>query len=260
MIESIQQTKGLSEESRKSELSLSGPREMISQGSTPNCEILTPEDKEQHAKSLSDADLLAKVEDTFRNWRENIPYIREARDRFAQPGRRIPVLGNPTWTEWVERHLGVGIRRVQQLLAADKEGGDGGRGSGSKTLSKPRFALAGLSETEVEEMVKRAAEIKPEVASRLMYKVLVQQPDLAEVRAVVTRCLGELSQAKQVEMLNELCDWVEGQIYDLEHPEEKPAPAPSMRRTFLDSTDVWPEPPTIIEKMEQETAMEVAAC
>jgi hypothetical protein len=193
------------------------PREMISQGSTPTGEILTAEDKEQHAKSLSDADLLAKVQDTFRNWRQNIPYICEARDRFAQPGRRVPVPGNPTWTEWVERHLGVGIRRVQQLLAAEKEGGNGNGKDGSKNPPKPRFALPGLSEAEIEEMVKRAAEIKPEAASRLMYKALVQPPDLADVRTVVRRCLGGLSQAKQLEMLNEFCDWIEGQIYDLEH-------------------------------------------
>jgi hypothetical protein len=46
------------------------------------------------------------------------PYLLEARDRFAQPGRRVPVPGNPTWTEWVNNNLHVTVRRVQQLLSA----------------------------------------------------------------------------------------------------------------------------------------------
>jgi len=83
-------------------------------------EILSEQDRAQHARSLSDQELLSKVERTFRDWRENLPYIREARDRFAKPGQRVPVPDNPTWTEWVEKHLGLGIRRVQQLLAEPK--------------------------------------------------------------------------------------------------------------------------------------------
>jgi hypothetical protein len=83
-------------------------------------EILSEEDRGQHARSLSDQELLSKVERSFRNWRENLPYLREARDRFAKPGQRVPVPDNPTWTKWVEEHLGLGIRRVQQLLAEPK--------------------------------------------------------------------------------------------------------------------------------------------
>jgi hypothetical protein len=52
----------------------------------------------------------------FRKLKEINPYLREARQRFGQPGRRVPVEGNPTWTEWVEQNLGVTVRRVQQLL------------------------------------------------------------------------------------------------------------------------------------------------
>jgi hypothetical protein len=240
------------------------PREMISQGSTPAGEILTAEDKEHHAKSLNDADLLAKVQDTFRNCRQNIPYICEARDRFAQPGRRVPVPGNPTWTEWVERHLGVGIRRIQQLIAAEKEGGNNNAKVRGKNPPRPRFALPGLSETEIEEMVKRAAEITPEAASRLMYKALVKPPHLADARAVVGRCLAGLSQAKQLEMLNEFCDWIEGQIDDLEHPEEKPVPGgPNTRNTLrhreAEISALSPTPSTVAEA-EQRSAMDVAAC
>jgi hypothetical protein len=213
------------------------PSEIISQGPTSTGEILSAEDKEQHARSLSDADLLAKVQDTFRNWRQNIPYIREARDRFAQPGRRVPVLGNPTWTEWVERHLGVGIRRVQQLLAADKEVGNGGRKDDSKKSSHTKFALSGLSETEVEEMVKRAVDIKPDVASRLMYKALVQEPTLADVRVAVRRCLNGICEAKQIQMLTELCDWIEGQIYDLEQGEQEMESPSEIETTLLSAME-----------------------
>jgi hypothetical protein len=232
------------------------PCETISQGSAPSGEILSAEDKEHEARSMSDADLLAKVEGAFRNWRENIPYIREARDRFAQPGRRVPVPGNPTWTEWVERYLGVGIRRVQQLLAGDQPK------LTPKKAPKPSFAFAGLSESEVSEIVERGASITPETASRLMYNAVVRQPDLVEVRAVLKRCLDELTPAKQLEILKELGGWVEGQIYDLEHPEEKTAPSePKKRYTFLDDDrDPNPTPSTIVEALEQREAMEAAAC
>jgi DNA (cytosine-5)-methyltransferase 1 len=75
--------------------------------------FLPPED---FAKTLSDSELIQKCVQSFRQLRDLIPYLREARERFAQPGRRVPVPGNPTWTEWVERNLGISVRRVQQLL------------------------------------------------------------------------------------------------------------------------------------------------
>lgn len=70
-----------------------------------------------HPETLTDAELVEKCMQGFRGLRETIPYLREARDRFAQPGRRVPVPGNPTWTEWVETNLNVTVRRVQQLLS-----------------------------------------------------------------------------------------------------------------------------------------------
>ncbi len=74
-------------------------------------------DPETVAKALSDSELVQKCMQGFRSLREIAPYLREARDRFAQPGRRVPVPGNPTWTEWVETNLNVTVRRVQQLLS-----------------------------------------------------------------------------------------------------------------------------------------------
>jgi len=53
--------------------------------------------------------------------RSNVPYIREAHERFAHPGRRVPVPGQPTFTEWIRRNLGISDRHVRRLLAAAKE-------------------------------------------------------------------------------------------------------------------------------------------
>lgn len=57
----------------------------------------------------------------FRGLREIAPYLRGARGRLAQPGRRVPVPGNPTWTEWVQTNLHVTVRCVQQLLSTRAE-------------------------------------------------------------------------------------------------------------------------------------------
>ena len=74
-------------------------------------------DPAQHAKMLDDEELIERCVQGFCELREIIPYLREARDRWAQPGRRVPVPGKPTWTEWVETNLHVTVRRVQQLLS-----------------------------------------------------------------------------------------------------------------------------------------------
>jgi C-5 cytosine-specific DNA methylase len=84
----------------------------------PAAELVHPEDL---AKTLSDSELVEKCVQGFRDLREANPYLREARGRFAQPGRRVPVPGNPTWTEWVQANLHVTARRVQQLLSEGAE-------------------------------------------------------------------------------------------------------------------------------------------
>ncbi len=75
-------------------------------------------------KTLDDSELVDRCVQGFSELRQIAPYLREARDRFSQPGRRVPVPGNPTWTEWVETNLHVTVRRVQQLLRETTEPGE----------------------------------------------------------------------------------------------------------------------------------------
>jgi len=75
--------------------------------------FLPPDDL---VKTLSDAELVERCVLGFRKLRKIVPYLHESRERFAKPGRRVPVPGKPTWSEWVEANLGVTVRRVQQLL------------------------------------------------------------------------------------------------------------------------------------------------
>jgi hypothetical protein len=72
-----------------------------------------------------DADLLDHIKiNVFvpmrRRLKDHLPYLREARERFGQRGRRVPVPGNPTWTEFCEEQLGMNVRTVQRMLAGDK--------------------------------------------------------------------------------------------------------------------------------------------
>ena len=86
---------------------------------------LTEFDKEKHAESMTDLELARHVESRLRpvgeSLRNNIAYIREARERFAHPGRRVPVIGRPTFTEWIRQNLGISDRHVRRLLAEAKE-------------------------------------------------------------------------------------------------------------------------------------------
>ena len=87
----------------------------------PCTNVVLPLDPGTVAKGLSDSELVEKCVQVSRDLREALPYLREAHDRFAQPGRRVPVPGNPTWTEWVQVNLHVTVRRVQQLLSEGAE-------------------------------------------------------------------------------------------------------------------------------------------
>jgi hypothetical protein len=87
----------------------------------PEVQIVTKDTPAAHAAALSDPELLTHLKSTFRTIRENLPYLREARDRFAVPGQKLPVEGKPTWSQWVAMNLHVTVRTVQRWLAPPKE-------------------------------------------------------------------------------------------------------------------------------------------
>lgn len=98
-------------------------------------EILQPGDLEKHAASLKNEELLAHLKTAFGGVRDtlqhNLPYLLEARNRFAKPGQRVPVEGKPTWTQWIKANLHVNVRTVQRWLAPPKE-------EGAKPTPKPK--------------------------------------------------------------------------------------------------------------------------
>jgi len=113
-------------------------------------------DPAQHAKMLDDEELIERGVKGFCELREIIPYLREARDRFAQPGRRVPVPGNPTWTEWVQTNLHVTVRRVQQLLS---EGARPSEIDFAKSKRRPRKLRAGDWRGLLKATERRAAQV-----------------------------------------------------------------------------------------------------
>jgi hypothetical protein len=84
--------------------------------------ILPDFDRARHAASMTDKELVEHVQSKLRpvgqTLMSNIAYIREARNRFAQPGRRVPIAGRPTFTQWIKENLGISDRHVRRLLAA----------------------------------------------------------------------------------------------------------------------------------------------
>ena len=86
---------------------------------------LSESEKVKHAEGMTDTELTYHVESKLRpvgeSLRSTIPYIREAHERFAHPGRRVPVPGQPTFTEWIRQNLGISARHVRRLLAEPKE-------------------------------------------------------------------------------------------------------------------------------------------
>jgi hypothetical protein len=91
---------------------------LLPQKKTPDFQAKPADD---FVRTLSDAELLDKCVQGFKRLKELIPYLREARRRWAQPGRRVPVPGRPSWTEWITQNLHVTPRRVQQLLNEPSE-------------------------------------------------------------------------------------------------------------------------------------------
>lgn len=81
-----------------------------------------PLDKQAHAESMTDQELVEHLQNKLRPVGQtlltNLAYIREARNRFAQPGRRVPIAGRPTFTQWIKENLGISDRHVRRLLAS----------------------------------------------------------------------------------------------------------------------------------------------
>jgi hypothetical protein len=79
-------------------------------------------DKQAHAESMTDQELVEYLQNKLRPIGQtlltNLAYIREARNRFSQPGRRVPIAGRPTFTQWIKENLGISDRHVRRLLAA----------------------------------------------------------------------------------------------------------------------------------------------
>jgi hypothetical protein len=91
---------------------------LLPQKKTPDFQVKPADD---FVRTLPDAELVDKCVQGFKKLRELIPYLREARRRWAQAGRRVPVPGRPSWTEWIVQNLHVTPRRVRQLLSEPEE-------------------------------------------------------------------------------------------------------------------------------------------
>ena len=104
---------------------------------------------DEFARTLSDAELLDRCVQGFKKLRELVPYLREARRRWAQPGRRVPVPGRPSWTEWITQNLHVTPRRVQQLLNEPSEISSRGQKASPKLGKGDWRALFKLTERQM---------------------------------------------------------------------------------------------------------------
>ena len=82
----------------------------------------TDSEKRADAAAMSDLELVTFLARRLQPLTEEVwtllPYIREARARFSQPGRRVPIRGKPTFTAWIQTHLGISDRHVRRILAA----------------------------------------------------------------------------------------------------------------------------------------------
>ena len=78
----------------------------------------TDQEKRAHASSMSDTELVyflaRRLQPVTEQLWEMLPYLREARARFSQPGRRVPIRGKPTFTAWIQGHLGISDRHVRR--------------------------------------------------------------------------------------------------------------------------------------------------
>jgi hypothetical protein len=91
----------------------------------PEVEIVPTNDPVKLAASMENEELLTHLKTQLGGLQhkieENRPYLIEAHSRFSQQGRRIPISGFPSWSEWVRINLHVHIRTAQRWLTPPKE-------------------------------------------------------------------------------------------------------------------------------------------
>lgn len=119
---------------------------LLPQKKTPDFQAKPADD---FVRTLSDAELVDRCIQGFKKLRELIPYLREARRRWAQAGRRVPVPGRPCWTEWITQNLHVTPRRVQQLLNEPSEVSSQGQSTPRKLGKGDWRALFKLTENQM---------------------------------------------------------------------------------------------------------------
>jgi hypothetical protein len=141
------------------------------------------DDDERRAKALDDAALIKQLRNRSGRHRESIlPYLREGHERFSQLGRRVPVDGFPSWTEFVEDDLGLEIRTVQRWLVEPsvKKSRGGGR---PKPKPKPdpsdtvRIEIP-LSTAEAERLVAIGKNENPTATYFGIYQAALRAADL----------------------------------------------------------------------------------
>lgn len=127
-----------------------------------------PTSRTHSPSSLSDPALIAHlrkhtfgpIKGLYKRLKAQLPYIREARKRWGNKfqGRRVPVPGRPSWTEFVEQELGVSIRTLQKWLAED----DQQNAAGEKHL-RDKYDSADIRHLElVAKAAQRLAESDPD--------------------------------------------------------------------------------------------------
>ncbi len=119
---------------------------MLIHKTTPHFQVKPADD---FVRTLSDAELVDRCVQGFKRLRELIPFLREARRRWAQPGRRVPVPGRPCWTEWITQNLHVTPRRVQQLLNEPSEVSSRGQKSQGRLSKGDWRALFKITEKQM---------------------------------------------------------------------------------------------------------------
>ena len=144
--------------------SVANPEAETAEATLTNIE--SPEDAAKHAKSLSDEALAHYVERScFRHIKYDLAYLQEAHDRFCKQGRRIPVPGNPSWTEWVERCTGYSVRSIQLWLATSRKISPGRKKTDPKPKPNPddtvRVELV-LSKAEAEQLISAGKHRNPD--------------------------------------------------------------------------------------------------